>query len=136
MAYTEEQKAYHRAYYQLRRQKIIDYLGGSCVECGSTDDLHFDHVDPESKSFSLSRNLTLESILTEVNKCQILCRAHHEAKTARENSGFTHGTVYGWMKKKCPCGDCQVAKWLWHDKRNEARRTTGRGPYKTRRMSV
>jgi len=36
--------------------------------------------------------------------------------------GWTHGTIYAWMKKKCKCEECLVAKRVWNDKRNAARR--------------
>lgn len=134
MGYTDEQKAYHRAYYHQRRQRLVDYLGGACVICGTTSDLHFDHKDPNQKSFNISTRLTLESAREELDKCQLLCAPHHREKTAQENSGYTHGTVYAWMKKHCECPDCLIAKWLWHDLRNEKRRKPhGRGPYQTRR---
>lgn len=126
---------YHRLYYYKRRQAIIDYLGGECVECGRKDDLQVDHIDPQQKSFNISRNVTLSNpaVRAELDKCQLLCRPHHEAKTADENTGFTHGSIYGWMTKKCTCAECTLAKWEWHDTRNAKRRKTLRGPYKTKR---
>lgn len=134
----EAYRAYHRQYYLKRRQKIIDYLGGHCAVCGSTESLEIDHVSRVSKSFNISSRLTLESILEELDKCQLLCGEHHRAKTSQEQSGFRHGTMYGWMKKKCKCSLCQSAKWLWYDARNEKRRqagSSGRGPYRSRRKS-
>lgn len=116
---------YHRLYYYKRRQKLVDHLGGQCAECGATADLHFDHVDPAAKSFNISRNITLSNaeVLAELQKCQLLCRTHHEQKTAQENSGFTHGTIYAWMKARCRCDPCQSAKRTWYDARNEKRRS-------------
>lgn|SRR5665647_547759 len=123
MAYTEEQRNYHRAYYHIRRKKLTDYLGGVCVICGMNENLHFDHVDPAKKSFEIKSNLTLNDIVkAELDKCQLLCEYHHKQKTSQENSGFTHGSMYAWMKKKCPCPVCNQAKWLWNDKRNVTRR--------------
>lgn len=125
---------YHRRYYYKRRQKLLDHLGGECVLCGATEDLHFDHIDPAQKSFDISRNVTLsnEIVRAELAKCQVLCRKHHEEKTARENSGFTHGTLYAWMKKKCRCEQC-LPKWrAWNDERNAQRKSAGgnsRGAY-------
>lgn len=125
MTYTDEQRAYHRAYYhERRRAPMIEYLGGVCVVCGGTEDLPFDHIDPAQKSFSINAKMSLRNpeVRAELEKCQLLCRAHHEEKTARENSGFTHGTVYGWMKVKCGCGECEAAKRMWHEERNARRR--------------
>lgn len=35
--------------------------------------------------------------------------------------GWKHGTIYGWMKKKCDCGECTIAKRCWYDERNAKR---------------
>jgi hypothetical protein len=47
--------------------------GGACVECGSTDNLHFDHVLPFSKGGS---SLVAENV-------QLLCARHNLAKSDR-----------------------------------------------------
>jgi hypothetical protein len=44
--------------------------GGRCVECGSSDNLHFDHIIPYSRGGS---SLTAENI-------QLLCARHNLAK--------------------------------------------------------
>jgi rubredoxin len=131
MTYTEEQRAYHREYYRRRRQEVIDYLGGQCVRCGVRDELQFDHIDPALKSYELCHKLNLRTSLEEIDKCQLLCKGHHLEKTAQENTGFAHGTIYAWMMKKCNCGECGIAKHLWLEARNASRRTLGgsRGPY-------
>lgn len=137
MAYTDEQRAYHRAYYRTRRQKIVDFLGGQCAKCGATEGLEVDHVERTQKAFNISCRLTLEAILDELAKCQLLCTIHHREKTGQEQEGFTHGTLYAWSKKKCSCEDCMIAKWEWHDARNARRRSPeGRGPYRTSRETV
>ncbi len=101
--------------------------------CGTSDNLHFDHEIPEDKSFNISGNLTLSNdvVFAELYKCQLLCRTHHLEKTAKENSGFTHGTIYAWMRIKCPCELCEIAKRAWHDDRNAKRRKSDspKGPY-------
>lgn len=47
--------------------------GGRCVECGATDELHFDHVIPFSKG---GTSLTAENV-------QLLCARHNLAKHDR-----------------------------------------------------
>lgn len=121
---------YHRRYYvDVRRPKILAYLGGDdpkCVICGSRENLECDHIDPESKTREISANSTISNPLVraELDKCQLLCKACHQDKTSRENSarGWTHGTIYGWMRKKCACVECSTAKRAWYDARNAARR--------------
>lgn len=131
--YTEEQRAYHRRYYYKRRQAVIDYLGGCCAVCGGVEDLQVDHVERAHKRIEIGSRLTLSSLLDELAKCQLLCAPHHREKTAEEQRGFTHGTMYAWQKIKCDCEPCTLAKWEWHDKRNAKRRTGAKGPYKTTR---
>lgn len=115
---------YHREYYHTRRAKLIAYLGDSCVHCGSEESLEFDHVEPDLKSFNINENMTLNNaeVRAELDKCQLLCNPCHRRKSAAENSGWTHGGWYGWMKKKCDCVECSLAKRAYYDKRNAARR--------------
>ena len=106
----------------MRKQAIYDYMGGKCVQCGSIDNLHIDHIDPSKKTYEISKRLSLKNNKDELDKCQLLCKECHHKKTAEENKGFTHGTVYGWMKKKCNCELCNQAKRIWNDERNKRRR--------------
>lgn len=126
MDWTNKQqvKEYHKEYYYKRRQELTDYLGGSCVICGSSKDLHFDHVDPSKKSFNIKDNLSISNpkVRAELDKCQLLCEKHHHEKTSKENEGFTHGTVYAWMKKRCRCDICKPEWRKWHNERNKKRR--------------
>lgn len=127
---------YHRRYYYKRRAKLIALLGDSCVWCGSEDDLQFDHIDPAQKSFNISHNMTASNpaVRAEVAKCQLLCRDCHIEKTrqAALEAGFTHGSWYGWMHKRCTCEECHASRRAFHDARNAQRRGAGattRGPY-------
>lgn len=61
----------------------------------------------------------------ELDKCQLLCRDCHQLKTGKENSGYTHGTIYAWMKVKCKCDTCTQAKKAWNEDRNAKRRKVG-----------
>jgi 5-methylcytosine-specific restriction endonuclease McrA len=60
------------ARYHRLRMKGIEMLGGVCVNCASTDDLQFDHIDPSSKSFTVTskiNNYSWEAIEAELKKC-------------------------------------------------------------------
>lgn len=69
--------------------KCITYKGGKCEHCGydkSPRAMHFHHIDPTQKDFSISdrnpntnKNGTKkwESIKTELNKCLLLCSNCH-----------------------------------------------------------
>ena len=74
-----------------RRQYLREYLGGKCVRCGATEKLEFDHIIPANKSYTIASNITcfsLEELILEVDKCQLLCRPCHIQK-GRENGDFT-----------------------------------------------
>lgn len=139
MDYKEDLKAYDRMKYYEYRERNLRFVSGTetpaCVECGSTESLHFDHVDPSRKSFDVSKRKSLKSAeyREELRKCQVLCRACHEKKTQREIlelRPFTHGTVYGFSKAKCHCVKCQEKKRAWNDERNASRRSgSSRGRY-------
>lgn len=116
-------KKYHREYYKKRKTAIFVYLGGVCVVCGTDKDLEIDHINPEEKSFSIGTRMSIKNNKAELDKCQLLCKEHHLNKTAEENSGFTHGTTYAWMKAHCDCSVCLEHKRNWHDLRNAKRRS-------------
>lgn len=69
--------------YHENRKRFIEFLGGKCIKCGSTEKLEFDHIDPSRKSFNVSRWLhsSYDSFYLELDKCQILCNKCHKEKT-------------------------------------------------------
>jgi U3 small nucleolar ribonucleoprotein component len=86
----EDYNAYMREYstnrYRERRESLILEMGGKCVKCAKTSDLEFDHIDPETKSFNISKRLTgasMEDIRAESIKCQLLCVPCHKEKTSK-----------------------------------------------------
>lgn len=66
------------------KQKAVDYKGGCCKRCGivSTclDIYDFHHVNPNEKEDSLNRlmNSSWEYIVTELDKCDLLCSNCHK----------------------------------------------------------
>ena len=49
--------------------------------------LHFDHLDPNEKSFTISRRidaLSLSRIIKEISKCRVLCANCHMKHTAKQ----------------------------------------------------
>jgi len=68
---------------KLLRQKAINLLGGKCVICGYSRDIHaldFHHIDESTKKFGLSdRGMTRswEKTKNEVLKCVLLCANCH-----------------------------------------------------------
>lgn len=106
---------YHRSRRAKRKAKLISMLGGKCVACGSVNNLHFDHIDPSTKKFQISKRLTSpdDNLTDELNKCQLLCADCHRAKT-KENWDYAqpespHGSLWRYKKYKCRCDLCRAA---------------------------
>jgi len=87
-----------REHYRHKRARIINYLGGQCVctspacanhegrRCGSTLDLHIDHIVPclEGRTDDRRRNSWGNR-----DNLQLLCRPCHLVKTTEENRART-----------------------------------------------
>lgn len=129
-------KEYMRQYmakrYKRRKAAAIEQLGGKCVYCGSTEDLQFDHIDRNTKSFTIARELDSVSekrLQEELAKCQLLCPPCHEEKTlqdlGRQSAKNTHGTLSSF--KYCKCSLCKKAKAdymkEWHQKNKSQARS-------------
>lgn len=109
--------AYFRAYmsnrYVVRMAAAIEYLGGVCVDCGSTKKLEFDHIDPSTKEFAIasSASVSEDRFWAEVSKCELRCRPHHEAKTLVDRGQLPargrHGTISTY--RYCHCEKCKAA---------------------------
>lgn len=69
--------------YSIRRAKALAYLGGICVDCGTGNDLTFDHRDSSQKSFAIGKNLNRrwDVLVVELDKCDLRCRPCHRMKT-------------------------------------------------------
>lgn len=63
--------------------KFKDLLGGVCVVCGTTERLEFDHIDPSTKLFDIAKGWARAEkiVLEELEKCQLLCKQHHDEKS-------------------------------------------------------
>jgi transposase len=65
------------------KRRLVERAGGKCELCGYNDHLaalHFHHVDPASKAFSISREGTTRSyaeVEAEADKCVLVCANCH-----------------------------------------------------------
>lgn len=124
--YLADRDGYFRDIYRARKKAVIDYLGGKCARCGSTESLEVDHIDKTQKTREVSRHLSMKHNRDEFDKCQLLCVTCHRAKTGSENRGLrAHGTYAGWFKHKCPCDLCQAHRREYNARR---RKPGGYGP--------
>jgi hypothetical protein len=126
---TEEQRNRKRAWlaqdFIKRKLRIIEYLGGKCVRCGSTERLEPDHIKAREKSFNIGANINRrwEVLVTELDKCQLLCHDCHLIKTKEcgETGGgwnkgirqgeISHGTGTAYTYWKCRCESCKQARY-------------------------
>jgi 5-methylcytosine-specific restriction endonuclease McrA len=103
---------------KARRAKFIELLGGKCVNCGSTENLQFDHANAKKKEFDINqvKDGKEEIILKELKKCVLLCPECHLDKTKankehinKDKKPARHGTPWMYKKYKCRCRKCRMA---------------------------
>lgn len=127
MTYIKDKhKQYELVRYHKKRQKAIEILGGKCVNCGSTESLEIDHINPDEKEFNISKiwSLSDKRFLKELQKCQLLCHSCHDEKTygiMRKNR--KHGTWAMYRRARCKCNIC---KEFFNNYRQNWRLKTGR----------
>jgi hypothetical protein len=103
-----------------RRQFALAYLGGKCIECGSTLNLEFHHIDKTTKKNNISSlySSSLKILKEELDKCELLCDKHHNDKTLEEKKQIraegTHGTLSSY--RYCHCSICKEARNVYNRK--------------------
>lgn len=126
---SKDMAAYMRNRRAKRRQQLIDLFGGVCRECGSDENLEFNHINRDEKSFTLSgKGLDGKwvSILEEASKCELLCVTHHRERTQEQYSTgqikqwndkkhlpYVHGTMRAYQEIACRCEYCRRAKRVY-----------------------
>lgn len=82
-------KDLQRQYYELMLSKCCILCGESHIAC-----LQFDHRDSSIKSFSIADGIlsarSWSSIVTEMNKCDILCANCHAKRTALQFNWYAN----------------------------------------------
>lgn len=82
MAYSnpDRQRRYVRYWIKLRRTQWFA-AHGPCKQCGSSEKLELDHIDPSRKRNHNIWSWSDKRRTEELAKCQVLCRLCHRAKT-------------------------------------------------------
>jgi 5-methylcytosine-specific restriction endonuclease McrA len=112
--YNEKMNIYMKARYHRRRNEWVEKLGGKCVDCGSIENLEFDHEIAADKKYAVAKMLSgwSEAKLTaEISKCVLRCQSCHLKKSISSGDIRTvnHGEgVTG--KKNCRCDLCRPLK--------------------------
>jgi hypothetical protein len=108
-SHREQRRIAKAEQYRSRRAAFFD--GKACVQCGSTESLEADHIDPATKSVRSSSlwRLSETEHLIELSKCQALCRRCHWAKSAEEKRSDEHGLTK-YTKYGCRCETCKAAR--------------------------
>lgn len=87
----EEKRRYQREWFAKRRAEGIEYLGGKCVNCYSTENLQMDHKNPDEKIHHRIWSWSRDKRFAELDKCQLLCPSCHSEKTRRNGERGKHG---------------------------------------------
>lgn len=78
----EQMRAYQRQWIADRRAQFFD---GKACECGSTDRLELDHIDPTKKVSHKIWSWSAAKREAELVKCQVLCYDCHKKKSIEAN---------------------------------------------------
>lgn len=96
-----------------RRAMAIRLLGGKCVNCGSIENLEFDHINNDRDGLRglVSQLFTckLERLIAELEKCQLLCKSCHVQKSIIDNCKkfAEHGSISMCTNQRCRCDECR-----------------------------
>jgi hypothetical protein len=92
MASNEYHRQYNIRRYHRLRAEYIEKLGGCCIDCGTVENLEFDHPDPRTKEFSIGRMLNVSKAKrdAEVAKCVLRCKPCHTEKSAINEECVRH----------------------------------------------
>ncbi len=124
--YNKKMSEYMLRRYHRRREEALARLGGECTVCGAKENLEIDHVDPDQKVIALNKmwSIAEERFLKELAKCQLLCKTHHEEKSAnehgKERAKGQHGTLSS--HRYCRCLECKAAKAAYMREYQKSRR--------------
>lgn len=106
----QQTNTYHSQTMRALRRKLdlVKMKGGCCSKCGYNENLsalHFHHKDSNTKDFKLDMrvlsNKSWESIVEEVEKCEILCaNCHAEEHNPELSTKNVHKIVNGASHRK------------------------------------
>lgn len=83
---NEYMRIYMLKRYHQRRSEAIEFLGGRCTKCDSTENLEIDHINPTEKKYNIGKiwSYSKDKFWAEIKKCQLLCKTCHKNKSDKE----------------------------------------------------
>lgn len=109
----ERKRKYQLSWLQARRDKWIAE-NGPCAQCGSSEQLEVDHVEPRVKSGAPPTRsiwgMAEPQRSRELSKCQVLCKGCHETKSNSERHRTEHGKSRMYGAHGCRCAVCVAWK--------------------------
>lgn len=76
----------------VAKRRAAWFEGKVCAECGASDNLELDHIDPAVKITHAIWSWAKERRERELAKCRPVCGGCHKKKSAREHAkGQQHG---------------------------------------------
>lgn len=77
----------HEADRTRRVNYLHECLGDCCVQCGSKNELEFDHIDPSLKTHRTSpRAMGKEAVDKELHNLQVLCKPCHKRRSLAQKA--------------------------------------------------
>jgi hypothetical protein len=100
---AENQRSAEFSAQQYRKMKAFtDPFHTPCDICGKTSTLHFHHIDPATKLYSISqmRFCSKAEVLTEIAKCISVCNHHHRLIHIAMEMAKKAGELFSYEKFK------------------------------------
>ena len=85
-SHLSKEKSRTREAARKAKRELVEYKGGSCVDCGGLFPAccyHFDHKDPQEKAFGIALKIhrPIEELKIEADKCDLVCANCHAIRT-------------------------------------------------------
>ena len=88
-------KARNTSYRKILQDNLCGYLSErECTDCGNKDIrvLEFDHLSDKKFNISemMARTYSWDSIISEIEKCEVVCRNCHQIRTHERGNFYKH----------------------------------------------
>jgi hypothetical protein len=80
----EVHRVENRTKSRCRKEELVKLRGGKCLDCNGEFPaccFHFDHRSPLEKSFNIVTSMPMEKVITELEKCDMVCANCHAIRT-------------------------------------------------------